>query len=254
MAARPAVGKDKTRTDAMDSSREEGNTPPWVRLLSVPTCLLGIVAFLLPWVELSCGPIRMSVSGYEIATGSYSEKMNGQAIASRWKQPGKTATPSSNRPSQESRPSTGDFPRQTTARPTPMLWLIPITCAALLVLALFGLPRFATVVASCVGIAYLAYFGIVTEQQASDPRLTGGIVELHWMFGFWASWVGLLVPPVVALVKPRRTRTAGAAVRESGPAQEGAPTASTPMQPGLPIEEGGPTARPRKVVNSMFGR
>lgn len=187
-------------------------TPPWLQAVSVPTALLGIVAFFLPWCQLSCGPVRVRFAGYEMATGTWSEKIQPERTDAFWsevhkqldKDLKKRRTTSRKLPSKENSPS-GTVPNPEAREKTPLLWLIPLACAALLVLSFFGLPRVATLLTSGCGSAYLAYFTIDATRMASDPMYTGGVLEFSWLFGFWASWVGLIVPAVAALARPRRS-------------------------------------------------
>ncbi len=88
--------------------------------------------------------------------------------------------------------------------PFSLLWIVPLACACLLLLALFGAPKVPTILASLAGSAYLAYFAIEAARSGTDPRNTGGILEYSWLFGFWMAWVGLVAPAIVALARPSR--------------------------------------------------
>ena len=184
------------------------DTPSWVRGISIPSALLGIVAFFLPWVQVSCGPIRLRFSGYELATGRWEQKLEPAGIEDFWKRTEQQIDRQLGVPprskQQRKYPTARQAEREHTTNQSPLLWLVPGACAALLLLALFGLPRVPTVLVSLVGAAYLAYFGISFEQQASDPRNTGGILEHSWLLGYWTSWLGLGAPFVAALMRPRR--------------------------------------------------
>jgi len=181
---------------------------PWVQAVSIPTALLGIVAFFLPWSQISCGPVTLSFSGYELATGSYEEKLGHEhydrferrldsALDQELKRHGVRKTWPKQAPSQES-----EREPQTGWR-LPLLWIVPGACAVLLLLGVFGLPRIPALLVSLVASAYLAYFGVTTEQQATDPQYTGGFLTQTWMWGFWSCWLGLVAPAVAALLKPR---------------------------------------------------
>jgi hypothetical protein len=98
-----------------------------------------------------------------------------------------------------------DKPRKSTppkeSQKLPALWAIPAACVGLLLLSFFGLPRAPTVIISALAGAYLAYFAITTEHTASDFAVTGGLLQHRWLFGFWASFLGLLGPGVSALLQ-----------------------------------------------------
>lgn len=171
-----------------------------------PTALLGMVGFFLPWLQVSCGPVRLSVSGYDLASGNAGEKFGPEHteefrlrfesdLANRTR----TKHPHSMRPV---RPSEQN--RDTPSDSVPFLWTLPAACTLLFVLGMFGVPRAATLSVASIAGAYLAYFFVTTEQELSDPAFTGGIFESKWLFGFWAVWMGLVVPAVVALLKPRQ--------------------------------------------------
>jgi hypothetical protein len=176
--------------------------------MSIPTALVGIVAFFLPWIEISCGPIAISVSGYEIATGSYNQKLAPEHTEKFQRQVEAAMGRSFNRrrPRRQANrpPSPEPEPKPPGGSRVPLLWIVPVACVALFLLALFGVPRVPTLLVSLVASAYLAYFGVMTEQQATDPQYTGGIVAHSWLWGFWGCWLGIMGPAVVALLKPRR--------------------------------------------------
>jgi hypothetical protein len=188
-------------------------TPGWVRGISIPSALLGLVAFFLPWIELSCGPVHVSFSGYELATGRWEQKLNpttpesyGGRVQPETRQlqveDGHVvlrAHPRAQQPAPAPQPQRdGRNDRQ------PLLWIVPGACFLLLLLAIFGLPRIPTVVVALAAAIYLAYFGVTAEQLVSDPRNTGGILESRWLLGYWACWVGLGAPFISALVRTRR--------------------------------------------------
>jgi hypothetical protein len=67
------------------------------------------------------------------------------------------------------------------------------------------LPQAPSILVCVIGAAYLAYFGITSEQQLNDPGNTGGILAHEWLVGYWISWLGLLVPMFVAIFRPRQS-------------------------------------------------
>lgn len=64
-------------TPLLNNRTSQTEAPAWVRAVSVPTALLGVVAFFLPWVQVSCGPVNVAFSGYEMATGKGEQKVEG---------------------------------------------------------------------------------------------------------------------------------------------------------------------------------
>ena len=178
--------------------------PTWVRGISIPGAMLGILAFFLPWVAVSCGPARLTVSGYELATGSYNDKFSTQGIDDFWRKTGDDLNRQTRaRQKQKSLPN--NPPIQATVQRqnnVPMLWTIPVACIILVLLGAIGLPRTPTIIVSVLAAAYLAYFGITSEQQLNDPRNTGGILTHEWLVGYWMGWIGLLGPMFVAIFRP----------------------------------------------------
>lgn len=176
----------------------------WVRGISIPVAMVGILAFFLPWVAVSCGPMRVTVSGYELATGSYNDKFSAQGIDDFWRKTGddlnrQTGARQKQKSLSKNRPVQGTVQRQDDV---PMLWTLPAACIILVLLGAFGLPRTPTIIVSVLAAAYLAYFGITSEQQLNDPRNTGGILTHEWLVGYWMGWIGLLVPMFVAIFRP----------------------------------------------------
>ena len=172
--------------------------PTWVRGISIPVAVVGILAFFLPWVAVSCGPMRLTVSGYELASGSYNEKFSKQGVDDFWSQTG--ARQKQRSLSNKNRPVQVTVQHQDNV---PMLWTLPAACIILVLLGAFGLPRTPTIIVSVLAAAYLAYFGITSEQQLNDPRNTGGILTHEWLVGYWMAWIGLLGPMFVAIFRPR---------------------------------------------------
>jgi len=151
--------------------------------------------------------MRVTVSGYEMATGSYRDKLSQQGIDSFWnKTKNELNRQSGSQPkSLRKNPKANRNPavqNQQDPEQLPALWSIPTACLILLILAIFGLPRTPTIIVSAFAAAYLAYFGISSEQQLNDPRNTGGIFTHEWLFGFWLGWIGLLGPLFTAILQP----------------------------------------------------
>ncbi len=200
--------------------RPKRKTYAWMRGVSIPSALLGVLGFFLPWFEFSCGPIRLTMSGYELATGSWPDKFSPAHADEFWggvrQQVGTDLNHSNHALARRERhkggnagtPSKPDDKPQKSTRPreapkVPALWAIPAACLGLLLLSFFGLPRAPTIIISALAGAYLAYFAITTEQAANDFAVTGGVLQHGWLFGLWASCIGLLLPSVFALVKPK---------------------------------------------------
>lgn len=173
----------------------------WVRGVSVPAAILGLLAFFLPWFQVSCGPMHLEFSGYELATGQWEKKVGAAGGGDFVKGLGSAQAQMERRSRLgKRRESPGSDRQQSNA--DQMLWLVPAACAVLLVLAIFGLPKIPSISAALVGGAYLAYFGISLQDQATNPQNTAGLLQTNWLLGYWACWVGLVVPFVVALIKP----------------------------------------------------
>lgn len=182
--------------------------PTWVRGISIPSALLGIVAFFLPWFQMSCGPVKLSLSGYEIATGRWKEKFEPKHVEEFYsradKAMGINPKPRAMRPPERKQQAAeGEEAHPIANDSQPLLWVVPASCAALLLLGSLGLPRAPTLAVVVLASAYFAYFGVTSEQQLTDPGLTGGFFDHSWLLGFWASWLGLVAPGIVALLKPR---------------------------------------------------
>jgi hypothetical protein len=183
----------------------------WGQAVSVPTAIMGIVAFFLPWFQISCGPERLQFSGYEFATGKWEDKMRPEASQDFWDRVNnglerghpKRGTAHGGAPATK-RPTNQVQGQVPEASAMPLLWVVPIACGCLLLLALFGVPKVPTVLASLAGSGYMAYFAVEFSSSASDPRNTGGILEYSWLLGFWMAWVGLVAPAIVALARPNR--------------------------------------------------
>lgn len=179
------------------------NGVPWARAISLPAALVGILAFFLQWIQVSCGPIRFSLSGYEIASGQGEEKLDPSGAKSFWQEMGRPSDRASRRTQPREKATERPDSRQAEPTRVPALYIVPAACLVLALLALFGLPRAPTVLVSALAMAYLAYFTVTTENQASDPRTTGGLLQTTWLAGYWLSWVGLAGPLFGALVRPR---------------------------------------------------
>ena len=177
--------------------------PSWARATSVPTALLGVVTFFLPWFQFSSRQLSLStsISGYEFATGGWQRQFDPKRADDFWnrlKSTQATGRSLSKRPSQRTHEP---LKRADPAVTWPLLWAVPAGCLLLAVLGLFGLPRVATAAVSAIASGYLAYFGVSLENQARDPATTGGILGHDWLPAFWATWVALLVPIVFSHVR-----------------------------------------------------
>lgn len=175
----------------------------WVRGVSIPTAILGLLAFFLPWFQISCGPVHLEFSGYEFATGQWEKKVYGTGGGDFLKGLGSPEAQAERNP-RFGRPQVSPLNAGEQTAATPLLWIVPVACALLLVLAIFGLPKIPAILSALAGAAYLAYFGISVQNQATNPQNTGGIIQSKWLLGYWACWIGLVVPFVIALLKPGR--------------------------------------------------
>jgi len=179
----------------------------WSSAVSLPAALLGVVAFFLPWAQVSCGPIQVRFSGYDFASGHAHEKVQPQRMeefSERFRQ-GLEQQREQGKSEKRRRELVGRRPVEAEPQPIVWLWVVPGACLVLALLCLFGLPRAPTAVMSAVAAACLAYFAVCWEQAASDPAVTGGgILETHWLAGYWLTWVGVAVPPLLSWLRPRR--------------------------------------------------
>jgi hypothetical protein len=183
----------------------------WAQAISVPTAIIGILGFFLPWFQVSCGPVGIQFSGYELATGEWREKMQGDHLDEFWDdfRQGINKGPERRgglpRGGQRKKsPAEVAQPEAHIGSPVAGLWIVPLACAGLLLLAFFGPPKVPTLLTSAAGSAYLAYFAIDTSRAATDPRNTGGLLQYSWLLGFWMAWLGLVAPAIVALARPSR--------------------------------------------------
>ncbi len=178
-------------------------------VISVTTALLGIVAFFLPWLQFSCRQVSMtaSVSGYELATGSFERRLDAKRSDEFWNRLDARldSKRSTRRPSSSPKSKTTSTPPSQHRRveTMPILWIVPGACALLAILGVFGLPRTATALVSAAASAYFAYVGVSLESQANDPAITGGILAHDWLPAFWATWVALLLPVMLSHVRVR---------------------------------------------------
>jgi len=149
------------------------------------------------------------LTGYEIASGAWQQKLDPERVndfnrrfeSNLGLRPGrrrKDEAQSAHRASPEGQRQAKE------SQSDRVLWIIPGACGILIVLAVLGLPRVPTLTASLMASAYLAYFGVSTEQQLTDPRNTAGIFEHSWLAGYWASWLGLIAPAILAFIRPKR--------------------------------------------------
>ena len=194
---------------ANNQARQGHPAPPWVQAVSVPTALLGVICFFLPWVQVSCGGVHLEFSGYEMATGEGVRKADPERMGPFYDNLEKGLDESLGvRKSAKARHKTHPKeppPANSGQSPhNPLLWIIPGACAVLGVLGLFGLPRGPTIAVSLLGAACLGYFGAVWESQLTDPAVTGGFIDHRWLAAFWACWVAVLAPMILAMVRPRR--------------------------------------------------
>jgi len=151
--------------------------------------------------------MRVALSGYEIASGSYREKLSGEGIDDFWSKTGNEIDRQMGVRSKRPLAKTRNRPVQVTIQhqqsDVPLLWTIPAACVILVLLAVAGLPRIPTIIVSALAAAYLAYFSISSEQQLNDPHNTGGILTHEWLVGYWLGWIGLLGPMFVAIFRPK---------------------------------------------------
>ena len=171
---------------------------------------MGIVAFFLPWFQMSrvvpCG------SNFQVMNSPQeSGKTNIHPEHSQqfWNEVNKDINERVVRRGANRRGAGPAIPPSNQAQPPvaknisdPLLWAEPIARCCLLLLALFGVPKVPTVLVSLAGSAYMAYFAVQASSAATDPQNTGGILEYSWLLGFWMAWVGLVAPAVVALARP----------------------------------------------------
>ncbi len=101
----------------------------WVRAISVPTAALGVVTFFLPWFQVSRGPISLSFSGYEMASGSGFDKLGSEHSDVFAQKLGLKSPHQSPRLKRE--PQSNDIPERSghdpvTANRLPLLWAVPL--------------------------------------------------------------------------------------------------------------------------------
>jgi hypothetical protein len=118
------------------------------------------VAFFLPWFQISCGPVAVTISGYEIASGSYQEKLSPEhydqfhrRLEAAMDQASKRGKVRKAQPTQH--PPQRSEPEPRTGQNDPVLWIVPGACGALFLLGLLGVPRVPTLLVSVTASAYV---------------------------------------------------------------------------------------------------
>lgn len=144
------------------------------------------------------------MSGYEMATGDWQRKFDSTRYDEFF-----NGHPDTTRRTTHVTKSQVQPHRTPEAHATPALWIVPAACAVLALLGLFGLPRTTTAIVATIAAAYLAFFGVSLENQANDPRITGGLVGHDWLPAFWGTWVALLAPLVLSHVRTRSEMPSG---------------------------------------------
>ncbi len=121
--------------DRVSTTAGEQNSQRLISIVPVPTAILGVVAFFLPWFQVACGPIKFSFSGYDMASGAWAEKLDlqrqGPFQREMERQLGRGRLRPKTRASKQKEPSEqGDSAATGSA---PLLWAVPLGCAALLI-------------------------------------------------------------------------------------------------------------------------
>ena len=172
----------------------------WLRWLSLPSALLGIYAFFLPWVYISCGSIKGNISGSEFATGAWEEKI-GAAKARKLKE--RLQVDKARRIFSPDRP--GDKGQTILNPEQPLLWIIPAAMAVAALLIAGNAPRLLSLAACAVVACALGYFKYRFALEVSNARVPGQ-VTLRWLDAYWLSWAGVTLLALVALIAPRKRR------------------------------------------------
>jgi len=238
--------------------------------LSLPLAILGLIAFFLPWMELSCGGIVIRYSGYDIAAGtrklqrmesSYDKLMSSEPNAI-----GAGRVPSTARRAPGSQKPLGEPTQSKGQDASPALWAVPVALIVLFLLGCFGLPRWPTLGVSGGALVYLTYFFVASEQGLDDPKNTGGLIQHHWLLGFWVVCAALLGEIGIALSKGVPSAVQGASAPIQGLAPPEAPAhpykwaaAASPPPPVNSYDSAAPVAPtpapavPRRQTGSVFG-
>lgn len=174
---------------------------------SVPMAILGLIAFFLPWLEVSCGPVKLQLSGYELATGRGLEPERYQSFYNKLD----TGLESKSRLNR-SKGNVLNTPNPQHSMPTaqgktyegtPVLWVVPGAFILIILTYILGVPRMVVLWLSAVPLAYLILFFVGNEMALNDPANTGGVIGHHWTLGFWMACLALTGEVGIAL--PRRS-------------------------------------------------
>lgn len=208
----------------------------WFRRLSAMGGTLVVLCFFLPWVLVSCSmseSVGIEASGYEVASGNYSELRSIQRLGSLF---GDTGT------------------EPTDAQSAPLLWVVPLAgLSAFLAIGGGRSGSVAAFVGAVVGMIGLAVFAIEISSQADQASLVG--FQVKYRLGYWGSWMGFLIQAGAAGMVLSGGSLATGAVLSSLP-RAMSPPPPPPMAPQPQVREAPAmpaAAAPRATLTFLSG-
>lgn len=155
-------------------------------LISRSAAILLIVCFFFPWVTIACSGIEITATGYELATGIDAEELGSSSSSEQ-----------------------GDGEAA--------YFLIPFLAIAVLGVSFTSLSiaRIAYFAAGVVGIGFMVLEMIGNQNDLSDMRNDGVIVEFTYEIGWWLAMLSLAAFLVAGVVAGKDIEDEGRAQSET---------------------------------------
>ncbi len=159
------------------------------RAVSLSGLGLTLLALLLPWMQVSCGGIRIAFEGHRMLLGTTQEKI---------------------RPLEQQIGSLGSsrLPAQTTRsaeQPSTalILWLLIVVLGAVTVAASSSKDGgVGGLLGSLIGAGVLFYFYSSTNQEVQQALAQSfGLVHIEWSAGFWLAFGGTILVGIGGVIR-----------------------------------------------------